>query len=85
MDMLIAGVIGVIGRQTGKVVVWFVSLCQWRGEQLFGEDGRIHGAAGALSFVRNGRRVITDIGLLFLVVTFYVVLFFVSIAYVAQA
>ena len=55
------------------------------GEQLFGEDGRTHGAAGALSFVRNGRRVITDTSLLFLVVTFYVVLFYVTIAYVAQA
>ena len=83
--MLITGVIGVIGTQTERVVVWLVSLCQWRSEQLFGEDGRTHGAAGALSFVRDGRRVITDTGLLFLVVTFYVVLFYVTITYVAQA
>lgn len=85
MNELIAGVLGFLVRQTGRVVVWFVSLGQWRGEQLFDDEGRVHGAAGALSFVRDGRRVITDTGLLFFGITFYVVLFFVTIAYVAQA
>lgn len=83
MDELIAGVLGFIVRQTGRVVVWFVSLGQWRGEQLLGDEGRIHGAAGALSFVRQGRRVISDTGLLFFGIAFYVVLFVVTIAYAA--
>ena len=85
MEQIIAGVLGFVVRQTGRVVVWLVSFGQWRGEQLIGDEGRIHGAAGALSFVRDGRRVITDTGLLFFGVTFYVVLFLVTIAYVAQA
>jgi hypothetical protein len=85
MDKLISGVLGFMVRQTGRVVVWFVSLGQWRGEQLFDDEGRVHGAAGALSFVQDGRRVITDTGLLFFGITFYVVLFFFTIAYVAQA
>jgi len=85
MDEIIAGVLGFIVRQTGRVAVWLVSFGQWRGEQLLGDEGRIHGAAGELSFVRDGRRVITDTGLLFFGITFYVVLFLVTIAYVAQA
>ena len=83
MDELISGVLGFIVRQTGRIVVWLVSLGQWRGEQLLGDEGRIHGAAGALSFVREGRRVITDTGLLFFGIAFYVVLIVVTIAYAA--
>jgi len=73
MDEIIGGVLGVIAIQTGRVVVWLVSFGKWRGEPLFGDEGRIYGAAGALSFVRDGRRVITDTGLLFVGVVFYVV------------
>lgn len=83
MDEIVAGVVGFIVRQTGRVVVWLVSFGQWRGEQLRGDEGRIHGAAGALSFVRDGRRVITDTGLLFFGIAFYVGCFVVLIAYAA--
>ena len=85
MDEIIAGVLGFLVRQTGRVAVWLVSFGRWRGEQLLGDEGRIHGAAGALSFVRDGRRVITNTGLLFFDITFYVVLFLIAIAYVARA
>jgi len=60
MDEIIGGVLGIIAIQTGRVLVWLVSFGKWRGEPLFGDEGRIYGAAGALSFVRDGRRVITD-------------------------
>jgi hypothetical protein len=76
-------VLGVIAIQTGRVVVWLVSFGKWRGEPLFGDEGRIYGAAGALSFVRDGKRVITDTGLLFVGVAFYVVLVALIIAVVA--
>ena len=85
MDEIIAGVLGFIVRQTGRVAVWLVSFGQWRGEQLLGDEGRIHGAAGALSFIRDGRRVITCTGLLFFGIIFYIVLFLVTVAHVAQA
>lgn len=84
MDEIIAGVLGFTVKQTGRAVVWLVSLGQWRGEKLLGDEGRIHGAAGALSFIRDGRRVVTDTGLLFFGITFYVVLFVAIIACVAQ-
>lgn len=74
MDEIIGGVLGVIAVQTGRIVVWLVSFGKWRGEPLFGEEGRIYGTAGALSFVRDGRRAITDIGLMFVGVAFYVIL-----------
>ena len=83
MDEIIGGVLGVIAIQTGRLIVWLVSFGKWRGEPLFGEEGRIYGAAGALSFVRDGRRVITHTGLLFVGVAFYVVLFAVIIAFAA--
>ncbi len=83
MDEIIAVVLGFIVRQTGRGAVWPVSFGRWRGEQLLGDEGRIHGAAGALSFVRDGRRVITDTGLLFVGISFYVVLLLVTISYVA--
>jgi hypothetical protein len=83
MDEIIAGILGFIAIQTGRVVVWLVSFGHWRGEQFRGDEGRIHGAAGALSFVRDGRRVITDTCLLFLGIALYVVLLVVIVVYVA--
>lgn len=62
---LIGAVLGVITIQIGRLAVWIFSLGKWRGEPLFGDEGRIFGAAGALSFVRDGQRVITETGLLF--------------------
>ena len=83
MDEIIGGVLGVIAIQTGRVVVRLVSFGKWRGESLFGDEGRIYGAAGALSFVRDGRRVITDTGLLFVGVVFYAI--FVGLVIVVAA
>jgi hypothetical protein len=59
---------------TGKAVVRVVSFGQWRGEHMSRNEGRIYSAAGALSFKREGQRVITVNGLLFVGVFFYVVL-----------
>jgi hypothetical protein len=83
MDEIIGGVLGIIAIQTGRVLVWLVSFGKWRGEPLFGNEGRIYGAAGALSFVRDGRRVITDTGLLFVGVAFYIALLAAIIAFAA--
>lgn len=82
MDEIIGAALGVVGIQTGRLVVWLVSFGKWRGEPLFGDEGRIYGAAGALSFVRNGKRVISETGLLFVGVAFYVALVAIIIAVV---
>jgi hypothetical protein len=84
MDAIITGVMGFIVRQTGRVFVWLLSFDRWRSEQLFGDEGATHSAAGSLSFVRDGRRVITDTGLLFSGIAVYVVAFVVIIAYAAR-
>jgi len=65
MDELIGTVIGVIAIEIGRFAVRVFSLGRWRGETRLGDEGRIFGAAGALSFVRDGQRVVTDTGLLF--------------------
>jgi len=83
MDEIISAALGVIGIQTGRLVVWLVSFGKWRGELLFGDEGRIYGAAGALSFVRDGKRVISETGLLFVGVAFYVTLVALIIAVVS--
>lgn len=84
MDEIFGAVLGIIVIQTGRVVVRLVSLGKWRSEPLFGNEGRIYGAAGALSFVRDGKRVITDTGLLFIGAAFYVVLLALLIVVVAS-
>ena len=74
MDTLIGTAIEVLLAMTGRFAVWMFSLGRWRAEALDGEEGRIHGAAGALSFVREGRRVVTATGQLFAGIAFYVLL-----------
>ena len=59
---------------TGKVVVASVTLGRWRGERLASREGRVHGMAGALSFVRDGQRVVTRTGLLFIGIAVYLLL-----------
>ena len=56
---------------TGKLVIILLSLGQWRCESIFGNEGQIHGAAGGLSFVRDGRRVITTTGMTIVGFFFY--------------
>lgn len=56
---------------TGRVLVSLASFGRWRGEELGSREGRVHGKAGALSFKRDGRRVITRVGLLLTGLAFY--------------
>jgi hypothetical protein len=83
MDEVIASVLGFIVKQTGRVVVWLISLGKWRGEQLTTDEASIYSAAGSFSFIRDGKRVITDTGLMFFGIAFYVLLVVVLIASIA--
>jgi len=65
---------------TGKVVVTLATLGRWRGERLSSREGRVHGMAGSLSFVRDGQRVVTRTGLLFVGISAYVLLALAAIA-----
>jgi len=65
MEQLIGAAIGALIGQMGRLAIWLVSFGRWRGERVLDNEGRIFGAAGALSFVREGRRIITATGLLF--------------------
>lgn len=67
---------------TGRGVISAVSLGRWRSEQIQRKEGKIHSAAGALSFIRDGQRVITATGLFFAGLIFYVALIFL-LAYLA--
>ena len=64
---------------TGKVVVAVASFGRWRSEKLSGIEGHIYGAAGALSFKRDGQRVVTPTGLLFVGGLFYALLGFAAL------
>lgn len=74
MDSIVGAALEVLLTVTGRFIVWLFSFGRWRGEPLGSDEGRIHGAAGGLSFVREGRRVITHTGQLFAGISFYVAL-----------
>lgn len=59
---------------TGALVVRAVSLGRWRSERWGSNEARIFGAAGALSFRHEGKRVLTTNGLIFVGLLFYVLL-----------
>ena len=80
MDELLAGIFVLTVRQTGQLVVRLITRGRWRGEDLRGDEGRIYGPAGALSFVRDGQRVITNTGLSFIGSAFYVFLLVAAVA-----
>jgi hypothetical protein len=79
MDALIGSVLGLLIMQVGRLAVWLFSLGRWRGEKPLEDEGLAFGAAGALSFVRNGQRVITETGLLFAGITVLIALVIVAL------
>lgn len=56
---------------TRKVLVFLLSLGAWRSESIMGKESSIYAASGALSFVRDDRRVITVTGQQLLGMVFY--------------
>ena len=71
MDSLLSGLFDEVTKFLGRVVLWVVSLGQWRGERFREDEAAIHGAAGSIWFKREGQVVFTDSGLLFIGVGFY--------------
>lgn len=69
---------------TGRILVWVISFGRWRSESLREDESRVFAAAGALSFVREGRRVITTTGLIFAGLTFCLLLVILSLVYAAK-
>ena len=66
---------------TGRVIVAVLTLGRWRGASMFDTEESVYGAAGALSFVRDGQRVVTTTGTGMLGFLFYVALATVLIAF----
>ena len=58
--------------KTGRAVVFLGTFGRWRGEKTEEKEGRIHGLAGALSFKREGQRVVTVNGLFLVGLVFYI-------------
>ncbi|WP_231394120.1 hypothetical protein [Pseudacidovorax intermedius] len=70
-DAVIELVVWVIFVETGRFVVAIISLGRWRGTFRRNNEERIYGAAGALSFRRDGTRIITTAGLCWIGFLFY--------------
>lgn len=85
MEEIAVVLLSVLVHQTGRWVVWAISFGRWRGEPWLGNEGRIHGLAGALSFVRDGKRVVTETGLFFVGIVFWVLFVVLAIALAANA
>ena len=62
---------GILFIQTGRAVVWALSLGQWRGEGLTDRGSLVEAPAGALSYVHDGQRIITQTGVYLAGVAFY--------------
>lgn len=74
MDVVLIGLwlaLDTLLMLTGKLVVRLISLGQWRGERFLQGEARIYGAAGAISFLRDGQRVVTGLGLTIVGTLFY--------------
>jgi len=84
MDTFLLTALDVFLTLTGKLLVPLISLGRWRASPLGTDEERIHAAAGSLWLVRDGRRVITHTGQLFLGVAFYIVLAIALVAYGAH-
>ena len=69
---------------TGKFVVWALSFGRWRSESVRENESRVFAAAGALSFLRAGQRVITATGLVFAGLAFYILLVLLALVYAAK-
>jgi hypothetical protein len=65
--LLVEGIL----QGTGRVLVFLLSFGRWRSESIEENEGRIHGPAGAISFKRDGQRVITTDGNSFIGLVFY--------------
>ena len=74
LGALVELVFNVLLVGTGKVIIAVVSLGKWRGGSMFDTEESVHAAAGALSFVRDGQRVITTTGMGLLGFVFYLLL-----------
>ncbi|RYF83053.1 MAG: hypothetical protein EOO29_04880 [Comamonadaceae bacterium] len=59
---------------TGRALVLAISLGRWRAEGMSSNEGSIYGAAGALSFKRDGKRVVTCTGQVLAGFAFYFLL-----------
>ena len=59
---------------TGKVLVFLISLGRWRSARVLSKEHRWFSTAGALSHRIDGQRVVTETGLIGLGITFYVLL-----------
>lgn len=66
MDSLVFSLLELAFIWIGKLVVPVLTLGRWRGEKLGTNEYSIRSAAGALSFVVDGQRVISRHGLLLL-------------------
>ena len=81
---LLWGLVELLLVFTGKAVIWAFSFGHWRSESLKEDESRVFAAAGALSFIRDGKRVVTATGMLFAGLAFYAALIAGMLLYAAK-
>lgn len=72
-------ILHVVLRGTGRAVVFLGSCGRWRGDDVVAREGRIHSASGALSFRREGQRVVTSTGLVLVGLLFHAALVVIAV------
>lgn len=79
LSLIVWVVVDVLIVSVGRLAVRLVSFNAWRGETFGGLEGKIYSAAGSFSFMREGQRVFTRLGLSFAGLAFCIVAFVVFI------
>ncbi len=62
MDEILGVVLGWMLALIGRVLIFIGTFGRWKCEGIISTEHRMRSAAGALSYVRDGRRVVTPLG-----------------------
>ena len=85
MDSIIVTALELFVVFSGRAALWLLSFGRWGNEPLGGNEVRFHRAAGGLSFIHGGRRIVTYPGqllagmLLYAIVTILALLYAVAL------
>jgi len=83
MDSIIVTTLELFVVCSGRLAIWLFSFGRWGNEPLGGDERRIHGAAGGLSFVHGRRRIVTYAGHLLAGMLLYALIVVLAILYAA--
>ena len=81
MEELLGFAFAWLFAMTGRAVVRVLTVGRWQSEPFGSKDSSVYSAAGALTYLRNDRRIVTETGTMLVGFAFY---FFAAVLLVGQ-